>query len=67
MSCSGDCKNAGKRTQDTSRSNITLDYAGEESLQQGETCPIEGSTLDFARRPKPHWRCRANGHKWRIA
>lgn len=65
--CNIDGRLVGIRNQDTSRSNITIDYAGDDELRQGDKCPIEGSALDFARRPKPHWRCKANNHRWRIA
>ena len=48
-------------------SQIIIAYAGPECLTSlSSKCPLDGSGIKHIRRPKAHWKCRANGHAWRI-
>ena len=70
MSCCGkqprQGKDVGNNTRITSNDNITLSYAGDECLDFNDKCPLDRSGLRLVRRPTSHWRCKANGHRWRI-
>lgn len=48
----------------SSRSHITVAVAGEQCLNYTDSCPLDGSGLRLIRRPKSHFKCRANGHAW---
>lgn len=49
------------------RDHIYIPYTGEECFTRaGGQCPIDGSQLKIRRRPKSHWRCKANGHAYAI-
>lgn len=59
------CKNCGvAKSGPDGRDHIIIDFADDSRVyKKGEKCPIDGSALKHAQRPRPHLRC-ARGHRY---